>query len=432
MISEQLINEALLLDKQIKAEKVAPKLEVFRKPAPYKLVHGGRGSGKSWGIASLLIQDLQHAPHRLLCAREIQLSLEESVYQLLVDTIDRLQYDGWTIKKDKLENVNGSKIIFRGLKDLRAANAVKSMEGIDRVWLEEAHSISRESFRILLPTIRADGAEVWASWNPESEDDPVNSLINKPGAVEIECNWQDNPWFTDKSKSEMESDYNEDPDEAEHTWGGQPRKQGADCILSRVAIRAAMERNINPVGAIEMGVDVARYGNDSTTIWTRHGLKVIGYKELRKSDTIAVADAIQKEVGTDRTTKIKIDEGYNPGVIDVCRSRGLNIINVSFGAKATEEDKYPNIASEMWFNLPIEEMSIPDNQELLNQLADRRYKYDSAGRRCVEAKDDYKKRHGGKSPDKADGLILCFYQGLNIRVDDRLADSARRARMAGM
>jgi phage terminase large subunit len=423
------IDEELLLSEMINAEKVAPKLEVFRTPARYKLARGGRGSGKSWGVASLLVQRATQNKVKILCAREVQLSLEESVYALIVETIARLKYSGWSIKKESISHVNGSKFVFRGMKDLRAANAVKSMEGIDICWLEEAQSISHDSITTLIPTIRKEGSEIWATWNPETEDDPINELMKKPSAINILINWNDNPWFGDVLRLEMENDYKNDPDEAEHTWGGQPRKQGDNCIMSRVLIRQAMERIIKePDGADEFGVDIARYGDDSTQIYHRKGLKIIEHKELRKADTIEVANAIIIMSERCRTAKIKIDEGYNPGVVDIVRRVRAHVVPISFGSEASDKGLYPNTASEMWFECPIKDIDIPDDPSLMVELADRRYSYDIKGRRQVEKKDDYKKRHSGKSPDKADALLLCFYTGKNITFSEGIRAQMRAAR----
>lgn len=423
------IDEELILSEMLSAELVAPKLEAFRNPARYKLARGGRGSGKSWGVASLLVQRATQRKTKILCAREVQLSLEESVYALIVETIARLKYSGWTIKKESIEHANGSKFIFRGLKDLRAANAVKSMEGIDICWLEEAQSISHDSITTLIPTIRKPESEIWATWNPETEDDPINALMIKPDAVNLLVNWNDNPWFGDVLMAEKDNDYKTDPDEAEHTWGGQPRKQGDNCIMSRVLIRDAMQRDIaNPEGAEEFGVDVARYGDDSTQIYHRRGLKIINHKELRKADTVEVANAIIRMSDNCCGAKIKIDEGYNPGVIDIVRRVRSSVVPVSFGSDAGDKDLYPNSASEMWFECPIKDIDIPDDPELMAELADRRYSYDTKGRRQVEKKDDYKKRHSGKSPDKADALLLCFYTAKNIQFSDDIRAQMKAAR----
>lgn len=393
-------------------EQVAPKLEIFRKPAPYKLSYGGRGSSKSWGFASLLIQKMTKEPHRLVCCREIQKSIDESSYRLLCDTIYRLQAKGWDIKKECLDHENGSHIIFRGLRDMRAANAIKSLEGYDLCWLEEAHSISRESLEVLLPTIRKNEAEIWACWNPETPDDPIEKLKGREGAVCVEMNWEDNPWFTERSRIEMEQDYKEDPDNAEHVWGGKFRKQGDNCIMNRVSILEAMKRSADNEGAISIGVDCARYGNDRTTMFKRKGLQLIEYKVYKKTSITEEADLFEIFCGRDKNVHACIDGGgVGGGLIDVLRERGYrNITEVNFGERAMDTDKYDSAASEMWFTFPLSECGILDIPELMTELSDRRYKFNNKGQKVVESKDDYKKRHGGKSPDLADGLLLCFYE----------------------
>lgn len=393
-------------------EQVAPKLEVFREPAPYKLSYGGRGSSKSWGFASLLIQKMTKEPHRLVCCREIQKSIDESSYRLLCDTIYRLQAKGWDIKKECLDHENGSHIIFRGLRDMRAANAIKSLEGYDLCWLEEAHSISRESLEVLLPTIRKNEAEIWACWNPETPDDPIEKLKGREGAICVEMNWEDNPWFTERSRIEMEQDYKEDPDNAEHVWGGKFRKQGDNCIMNRVSIREAMNRIADNEGAISIGVDCARYGNDRTTMFKRKGLQLIEYKVYKKTSMTEEADLFEIFCGRDKNVHACIDGGgVGGGLIDILRERGYrNITEVNFGEKAMDTDKYDSAASEMWFTFPLSECGILDIPELMTELSDRRYKFNNKGQKVVESKDDYKKRHGGKSPDLADGLLLCFYE----------------------
>jgi phage terminase large subunit len=304
------------------------------------------------------------------------------------------------------------------------------MEGIDRCWIEEAQSVSEESLNVLVPTIRKKGSEIWASWNPEKENDPISSYIDKPDSLYVQINWNDNPWFPEVLKKEMEDDFIKRPDEAEHIWNGMPRKQGDNCIFSRSDIRNAMDREIEPEGAEEVGLDVARFGSDSTQGYKRKGLKVVSHFELNKANTNEVVDRLYSFISGRSNIRCKIDEGYNPGVVDVAKERGIKVEPIAFGAQARDTDLYPNIISEMWFTFPINEAQIPDDQEIMDQMSDRRYTYDTKGRRCVESKDDYKKRHNGKSPDKIDALLLCYYQGRNTEFDDDTiaALSARRRR----
>lgn len=392
--------------------QVVPCLEVFRSPAPYKITEGGRGSGKSWSIASLLIQELSVNTHRLLCCREIQKSLAESSYRLLVDTIQRLHISGWTVTKETLEHENGSRIIFRGLKDLRAGNAIKSLEGFTRVWLEEAQTISAESLRMLLPTIRADNSEIYACYNPNTEEDPINILKTRKGAVVVKCNWCDNPWFTKRLQDEMEADFKYNPSLAEHIWNGEYLSQADNSVMSRIAVREAMEREVSNEGDYQIAVDVARYGSDSSIISMRKGLKMIDLKEYKDISLVELCDKIEVIAGRNHNMKIKVDEtGVGGGVVDILLGRGYReVIGINFGSKPQDADKFGDLPSEMWCTFPIEEVGLMNDDKLFHELTDRRYSYDHKARRCVESKDAYKSRNGGKSPDRADSVLMLFYE----------------------
>lgn len=392
--------------------QVVPCLEVFRNPAPYKISYGGRGSGKSWSYASLLIQKLSAEKHNLLCCREIQKSLEESSYKLLVETIARLNIQGWDIKKDTIEHENGSKIIFRGLKDLRAGNAIKSLEGYDLAWLEEAQSISLESLQLLLPTIRMDGSEIWACYNPNTEEDAIEMLKEREGAVVVKCNWNDNPWFNEKLRKEREADYKYNVDLARHIWEGEYLAQADNAVMSRVAVHEAMEREVDTDGDYQIAVDVARYGSDSSIISMRKGLKMTGLKEFKNMSLVELCGHIEIMAGNNRNMTIKVDEtGVGGGVVDILRGRGYNnVIGINFGGKPQDADKFADLPSEMWCTFPISEVSLMNDSGLFHELTDRRFSYDRKARRQVESKDSYKARNSGKSPDKADSVLMLFYE----------------------
>lgn len=430
---------------QEKLERVSPKLEAFRNPSiggtcPAKIrikgCRGGRGAGaKSHSLTSLIVQRANYERLRIACFREIYGSLEESVYQLIKEKVEFLRYDGWSFKKDCIISPSGSKFIFRGLKDLRASRNIKGMEGFDIFFIEEAATISIESWNLLLPTLmRNRKSELWFCYNPEEEIDPVAEKIwnrNRDDALCIELmpGKEDNPWWNDGLQKEMEEDFKFDPDEATHIWYGQPRKQGIKCVMSRAKIRAAMSRNIEAVGGLSCGVDVARFGDDKTIMYLRKGIKIIDRKELSKCDTVDVALAVWDFVDRNPTIKIKIDEGYNPGVADVLKSYGAKVICISFGSNSSNLDLYDTVADEMWFTFPIDEADIPDNQKLMQELAGRQYDYDSKNRRKIESKDKFKERYK-RSPDDADAILLTFYEGKSIElpgdIKNELAERRRR------
>ena len=398
-------------------EQVVPCLEVFRQPAPYKITAGGRGSGKSWSFASLLSQKLTAEKHNLLCCREIQKSLEDSSYKLLVETIERLNLKGWVIKKDTLENENGSRVIFRGLKDLRAGNAIKSLEGYDLAWLEEAQAISLESLQLLLPTIRMNGSEIWACYNPNTEEDAIEMLKAREGAIIVKCNWSDNPWFTERLAKEREADYKFNPELARHIWEGEYLAQADNAVMSRLAVHEAMEREVDSEGDYQIAVDVARYGSDSSIISMRKGLKMIDLKEYKNISLVELCGHIEVMAGNNHDMTIKVDEtGVGGGVVDILQGRGYrNVIGINFGSKPQDTDKFADLPSEMWCTFPISDVSLLNDSGLFHELTDRRFSYDHKARRQVESKDSYKARNGGKSPDKADSVLMLFYEPKIIR-----------------
>lgn len=173
-------------------------LEFLFQPSRYKVARGGRGSGKSWGFARALLIQAYQTPLRVLCTREVQKSIKQSVYQLLKDQIEALELDSeFEVLATEIRGRNGSAFYFAGLSDL-TADSIKSFEGVDRVWVEEGQSITARSWKILIPTIRKEGSEIWVSYNPELDTDETHRrfVMNPPpGCISVLMNWADNPWF---------------------------------------------------------------------------------------------------------------------------------------------------------------------------------------------------------------------------------------------
>jgi phage terminase large subunit len=195
------------------------------KPYRYKVFYGGRGGAKSWNFARALLVLGAQKPLRVLCTREFQNSIEDSVHRLLSDQIHTLGLDGfYAIKQREVVGANGTLFLFEGLH--RNVHKVKSLEGIDICWVEEATKVTNESWEVLIPTIRKDGSEIWISFNPDQEEDPVyqrfvetpppNSLVKKVG-------WRQNPYFPDTLKAELEWDRRVDNDKYQHIWEGNCR-----------------------------------------------------------------------------------------------------------------------------------------------------------------------------------------------------------------
>lgn len=209
------------------------KLAFLRRPRRYKVAYGGRGGAKSWSFARQLLIDGLERPLRVLCARELQVSIADSVHKLLADQIEALNLGAWyAVQQQTIRGRNGSEFIFAGLRN--NVTKIKSMEGVDRVWVEEAETVSEESWRVLIPTVRKAGSEIWVSFNPREESDPTYRrfvLSPPPEATVAKIGWRDNPWFPAELRREMEYDYSVDPDAAAHVWGGECRSQSDAQVL---------------------------------------------------------------------------------------------------------------------------------------------------------------------------------------------------------
>ena len=197
--------------------------ELYR-PHRFKIFMGGRGSGKSMAMAEAIIRACAQTRLRVLCTREVQVSIRDSSYRILKDTIDRLGLDGFTCTDKEIRHANGSLIIFKGL--YQNEQNIKSTVGIDICWVEEAATVSEKSWETLIPTIRGDNAEIWITFNPENENDPVmNRFVHNPppNAYVRKVNFDENPFFPDVLRRDMEWDKANDYEKYRHIWLGFPR-----------------------------------------------------------------------------------------------------------------------------------------------------------------------------------------------------------------
>jgi phage terminase large subunit len=189
-----------------------------KRPARYRVPYGGRGGAKSWGIARGLIARSLERPTRVLCARELQGSIRESVHRLLSDQIEQLGLLPWfEIQQTVILGANNSEFIFEGVRS--NPTKIKSMEGIDIAWLEEGEKVSDYSWSVLIPTVRKPGSEIWCSFNPDQEDDPTYVRFVKkppPDSLIERMSWLDNPWFP--AELERERAYLERVDPDAHAW----------------------------------------------------------------------------------------------------------------------------------------------------------------------------------------------------------------------
>lgn len=195
------------------------------KPSRYKGAWGGRGSGKSHFFAELLIERSIAEKLDIVCVREVQDTLSQSVKKLLEEKIAALDVGHlFDIQRDTIKSPKGGQIIFRGMQNFNADN-IKSLEGYDVAWVEEAQSLSQRSLDLLRPTIRKENSELWFSWNPSQATDPVDVLLRgdnpPPDAIVVKANYRDNPWLPKVLRDEIEYDQKRDPDKFAHIWLGE-------------------------------------------------------------------------------------------------------------------------------------------------------------------------------------------------------------------
>lgn len=241
-------------------------------PARYKGAWGGRGSGKSHGVAEMVIEaHVMDQKRRTVCVREVQKSLNQSVKRLLETKIQSMNAGAYfDVQESCIKSVTGDGIIlFQGMQN-HTADSIKSLEGMDCAWVEEAQSMSQRSLDLLRPTIRKPGSELWFTWNPGESTDPVDVLLRgenpPPNAVVIPVNFVDNPWFPDVLREEMEYDKRRDPDKYAHVWLGEYVRNSE----ARVFKNWSIEEFESPSGAVfRLGADWG-FSVDPTTLIRCH------------------------------------------------------------------------------------------------------------------------------------------------------------------
>lgn len=288
--------------------KIADAFEPLFRPKRLKVFFGGRGGAKSWAFAQALEVMGAQRPIRVLCTRELQGSIRESVHKLLSDTTDRIGLDGfYDIEQQSIRGKNGTEFIFEGLKN--NVRKIKSMEGVDVAWCEEAEAISEQSWDFLIPTIRKDGSEIWISFNPADEQDETYQRFVVPYLSEIESNgyyeddniyvrkvsYRDNPWFPEELRKEMEDCKKNNYRKYLHIWEGECNADYEDSIIQPEWVDAAIDAHkklgFKPQGVRVLGFDPADEGSDAKAAVFRHGVVVKKLAQWKDGD---VGDATEK------------------------------------------------------------------------------------------------------------------------------------------
>lgn len=246
------------------------------RPSRYKGAHGGRGSGKSHFFAELLVERcLMSLGTRAVCVRELQKSLKESAKRLIEDKIGALGMGRhFDILTDRIVTPGGGVIIFQGMRD-HTAESIKSLEGFDIAWVEEAQTLSERSLEMLRPTIRKPGSELWFSWNPRRATDPVDVLLRgasmPPDAIVVQANYSDNPFLPRELDDERRHDQRAKPDRYPHIWLGayEPAAVGAIWDMGVIGRNRVQPGDLPALARIVVAVDPA-----TTEDGDEHGITV--------------------------------------------------------------------------------------------------------------------------------------------------------------
>ena len=264
------------------------KLQFLFEPYRYKVSYGGRGSGKSWSYARALLIKAANEPTRVLCAREIQKSIKQSVHTLLNDQIQSLGLGAfYEVLEAEIRGINGSTFSFTGLAT-NTVESIKSFEGCDIVWVEEAQTVSKKSWDILIPTIRKPDSEIWVSFNPNIDtDDTYQRFVVEPpeNAKVVKVNYTDNPWFPEVLEIERQHSLKTNPDYA-NIWEGDC-KAAVDGAIYSNEIREAQEEGrittvpYDPMMKVHVVMDLG-WNDSMSVILCQKGisdLRIIGYIE---------------------------------------------------------------------------------------------------------------------------------------------------------
>ena len=312
------------------------------KPARYKGAYGGRGSGKSHCFAEMLIEEhILNPSSRSVCVREVQKSLAQSVKRLLEMKIEQMGAGAYfEVQEAVIKSRKGDGlIIFQGMQN-HTADSIKSLEGYDRAWVEEAQSLSQRSLDLLRPTIRKPGSELWFTWNPNQASDPVDVLLRgsnpPPDSVILPVNYDDNPWFPEVLRAEMEYDRRRDPDKYSHVWLGGYLQNSTSRVFSNWRI----EEFDAPKDAVHrLGADWG-FASDPTvlvrchivgrTLYIDHEAYMVGCEIVNTPDLFMTVPEAEKWP--------MVADSSRPETISHMRAHGFpKIMPAVKGAKSVEE-----------------------------------------------------------------------------------------------
>lgn len=347
-------------------------------PARDKGAWGGRGSGKSHFFAGLLIEDsLAHKGLLSACIREVQKSLKDSAKRLIEAKLAEHnlgEADGFKVFRELIETPGDGVIIFQGMAD-HTAESIKSLEGFRRAWVEEAQTLSQRSVGLLRPTIRAEGSELWWSWNPRRKNDPVDVMLrgeNKPtGAVVVRANWSDNPWFPSVLEQERRDTLANQPEQYDHIWEGGYATVLEGAYYAQAIALAKQEGRIGRVSAdplltIKLICDIGGTGAKADAFaivaeqWVAREIRVLNYYEAVGQPFATHLNWVRSQGYTPERVQVILphdgsshDKVYDVSYESAFRDAGYSVLvvpNQGKGAAMQRVEISRRLFPSMWFN----------------------------------------------------------------------------------
>ncbi len=414
--------------------KLLPVVENFR-GYRYFLLEGGRGSGKSHTVARFLLYIAEHRTVRIVCGREIQANIEESVYTLLCDLIveNNLAFD---IQAKKIvHKITGSTFKFKGFRE-QGAVSIKGVEGCDILWIDEAQSITKTTLDIIVPTvIRKESAKLFFTMNRYLMDDAVPELlIGDRECLHVSVNYFENPFCSLAIKNAAETMRIKRLKEYNHIYLGHPLASSSDYLFNHQKLREAYD--IRPFGELlsgrqrVMGIDFAAQGDDQcvATVLDRMSNQHWSLAERipwDEPDTMVSVGKIVHLIGIHKPDVTVLDVGgLGKPVFDRLIEVGMKIEPFDGGStKGVETDHYANIRSQSyhtlrdWFDSGFLCIDKNKDMEVIKQLEKIKMKYRSNGVRVIQDKLEMKKAPplgAGYSPDDADSLNMAVWGACNF------------------
>jgi len=411
----------------------------------HRVLYGGRASSKSWEFAGMAAGIASQYQTRFLCVRRYQNKIKESVHTLISAQIDNFKHSGFNVRATDIQHENGSEFVFYGIE--RNTDEIKSFEGADILWIEEAHNLTAEQWRILKPTIRKEGSEIWISFNPKLVTDFVYQrfIVNPPRNTRIRLiNYTENPFLSATAKADIEEMQAEDHEEYEHVYLGVPRTDDDSAVIKRSWLEAAVDADrklgVDLAGAKTVGYDVADSGDDKNACAVFDGAVCVGMDEWRAPEDELVQSAM-RAWGHARGGALVYDSiGVGAHVGSTLEGKGVKAGYQKFNAGAAavnpkaeyapgikNGEKFENLKAQAWQDVadrlrntynavnkgmqyPASELisirgDLPKLERLKTELATPRRSYSKRGLDMLESKDQLAKR-GVASPNLADAFIM--------------------------